>query len=250
MPSDNWQYWEKLYIAKYKEQGFNLLNATDGGDGPEDYTQSGENNGFYGKKHSEESKEKMKELKLGIKFINRKSVDEKCKKEMSERNKGKKLSEETIDKIRKANKGRIKSDEERKNISKGKIGKPRSEETKKKISEKLKGRKLSKETCEKISKAFKGRIFTENHKINISKGQIGKKLSDEQKKKISNSCKGHEGHNKIKVEVYNYKTGEYVGMYDSFTECGKILNINSSKISEVIKGNRNHTGGYTFKLVN
>ena len=59
---------EKFYIKKYKDQGINLLNLTDGGDGTYGYKHnletiekiSGVNNINYGKKHSDEWKLKMK----------------------------------------------------------------------------------------------------------------------------------------------------------------------------------------------
>jgi len=90
---------------------------------------SGEKNGFYGKTHTEESKKKI-----------------------SEKNKGKKRSEEHIQKIKEANR-KPKSEEHKKHISesrkgiepwnKGKKLKPLSKETKEKISESLKLRNKS-----------------------------------------------------------------------------------------------------------
>ena len=73
-------------------------------------------NGMRGKKHSEETRKKISEAKIG-----------------------KKLSEEHKNNISKATKGKIiRSEEYRKKLSDSKKGKPRSEETKKKISETLK----------------------------------------------------------------------------------------------------------------
>lgn len=47
--------------------------------------------------------------------------------------------------------------------------------------------------------------------------------------------------------VYNYHTGEY--LFDDFSvnRCAKRLNVLPSKIRLVLKGERNHTGGYFFK---
>jgi len=88
---------------------------------------SGEKNGFYGKKHSEETKEKI-----------------------SQKNKGKKRTEEHIKKIKEAN-SKPKSEQHKKKISesrkgiepwnKGKKIKSLSEETKKKISNSIKKKK-------------------------------------------------------------------------------------------------------------
>ena len=53
---DNWQYWEKHWIDKLRNEGCNLTNLTEGGQGGNGYT------------HTEESKQKMSESKKGIKF--------------------------------------------------------------------------------------------------------------------------------------------------------------------------------------
>lgn len=39
-------------------------------------------------------------------------------------------------------------------------------------------------------------------------------------------------------------------VYNSITEAGKELNLNISKICQVCKGTRSHTGGYTFEYYN
>ena len=69
-------------------------------------------------------------------------------------NKGKKLSEETKQKMSEAKKGKHFSDEHKRKISETK--KNMSEETKRKLSEALKGKILSEETKKKISEAKKG----------------------------------------------------------------------------------------------
>jgi hypothetical protein len=247
--NENWQYWEIYWIQQFKAWGFNLLNATKGGDGPDSLTQIGENNGFHGKIHTQESKLKMRNSKLGIKFINRKSVDEKCRKEMSERNKDKNLSEETKRKISEANKGKITSEDNKRKISEANKGKSKSYEIRKKISEALVGHKHTEETKRKMSQSQKGKIIS---KEAIEKTRIkntGKRRTDEQNKRNSESHKGQISTRKIKINVFIYKTGEYIGEYDSYTECGKKLNIDFRKISQVLKGKRNHTGGYTFNVV-
>ena len=53
--NDNWLFWEKHYISLFKSWGFNLTNGTSGGEG---------SNGFKGKKHSEETKRKLREKTL------------------------------------------------------------------------------------------------------------------------------------------------------------------------------------------
>lgn len=81
---------------------------------------SGENNGFYGKKHNQESLNKMR---------------------------GRKFSDEHRQKI---------SEDNKRNPRRYWLGKTRSEETNQKISKSLKGRKIPKETRQKISKSNSG----------------------------------------------------------------------------------------------
>lgn len=86
-------------------------------------TNKGEKNGFYGKKHTEETRQRLREIALG-----------------------RKLSEETKQKIKAFWK-------DHKN---GFYGKRHSEEAKRKISEAHKGKKLSEETRKKMSEAHRG----------------------------------------------------------------------------------------------
>jgi hypothetical protein len=131
---------EIKYIIKFKcvEYG---LNCKTGG-----------SNGL----HSQETKIKMSEVKLG-----------------------KKHSEETKDKIGKSNKGKKRSSEFSKSISIRRSGCKASEETKKKMSNLRKGKKKSPTHLEKLREHLK----THN------KSKIGSKHSEETKKKMSESQK-------------------------------------------------------------
>jgi group I intron endonuclease len=114
---------------------------------------SGENNHFYGKKHSEETKQKISESNKGKEAWN----------------KGLPLSEETKQKISESNKGKI-------SYWKDKF---LSDNTKQKISESKKGKRHSEETKQKISESNK-------NKIGWNKGL---NHDDITKQKISNSLK-------------------------------------------------------------
>ena len=69
---NEWQYWESFWICQFKSWGFKLTNSTDGGEGNNNQffsketrkklsdKFSGSGNPFFNKKHSEETKEKMK----------------------------------------------------------------------------------------------------------------------------------------------------------------------------------------------
>lgn len=104
---------EKILIAAYKALGFDLVNATDGGD-----------NSF--------------------------DLSPEARKKMSERRKGKKLSAEVKFKLSMAKKGRKLSEETKKKISQTLSGHGHSEETKSKIKRSLIGKKLSTETRAKL----------------------------------------------------------------------------------------------------
>ena len=95
----------------------------------------GENNPFYGKSHTNESRQKMSELKKGKTY--EEIFGENCANIMREQRRkettGKKRSQETIEKIRQS-----------------KLGKKRDPELMKAIGLKNRGRKASKETVEKM----------------------------------------------------------------------------------------------------
>jgi hypothetical protein len=61
--SSNWEDRE-IYWIKYYSKIYNLTNSTEGGDGIRDAT--GENNGMFGKKHTDKSKYKMRLKKIGV----------------------------------------------------------------------------------------------------------------------------------------------------------------------------------------
>ena len=94
-------------------------------------TCKGEENPFFGKHHTEETKEKNRQAHVG------KKLSEETRQKMKGRASsflGKQHSEETKAKMRETRKRQV-----------------FSQETKRKISESLKGRKMSKEFCEKLS---------------------------------------------------------------------------------------------------
>jgi group I intron endonuclease len=115
---DNWQYWEKHYIQLFKNQGFNLVNHTEGGDG-----------GSFNK-HSEESKKKMSEFRTGKK---RSEFTDEWRKNLSESAKIKIFTKEHRENISKSLKGRVlkpRNEEWCKNISESKKNTIVSEEVK------------------------------------------------------------------------------------------------------------------------
>jgi hypothetical protein len=63
----NWRKWEKYYIKKFKNQGYNLQNKNNGGGGPEEWTKESiqkiKSHPTRGKKISESNKGKSKSNK-------------------------------------------------------------------------------------------------------------------------------------------------------------------------------------------
>lgn len=189
---------EKYWISFEKMCGCNLTNATSGGDGSCDCLISEENklkiklrmvgknigkeNPFFGKHHSEETRNKIRQARLG-----------------------KHHSEETKIKLGKISSNRIITDEFRKKMSDLKsgnknhmFGKHHSKEAKKKISIKSTGNKFSlgthhsEEVRKRISESHKGNnnyFFGKHHseesRKKISLSSIGRHPSEETRKKMS-----------------------------------------------------------------
>ena len=148
----------------------------------------------------------------------------------------KKLSQETKDKISVANKGKLISQETKNKLSNALKGKN-------------KGKKRTKEQIIKMSQVMIGKFIGRKWTEEQTKKRKELKLTEETKRKISEAHIGKEAHNKKKVNAFIYETGEYVGTYNSYTECAKYLNISSSKISAVILGKRKQTNGYIFENI-
>jgi group I intron endonuclease len=129
---------------------------------------------------SQETKIKLSELNKGITSgFKGKQHSEEVKQRLREVNTGKKLSEEAKLKLSKGSKGKLKIEEVKKRMSEAK--KLQTQETKLKISEAKKGKSLTKKHRQKISESLKGRTspnkgkrLTEEHRQKIS---ISKKLS-------------------------------------------------------------------------
>lgn len=111
----------------------------------------GENNPFFGKHHSDETRKRMIENHWDMHGSNNpnygKSLSPETKLKLSQSKRGenhpcygKPLSEETKEKLRVINQGKRLSEETIRRISEAKKGKPLSEETKRKLSEAKKGR--------------------------------------------------------------------------------------------------------------
>jgi group I intron endonuclease len=61
VPISDWEFWEIFYISLFKSWGFNLTNETSGGE---------TGSGMLGKRHKQESKDKIKFANIGINHYN------------------------------------------------------------------------------------------------------------------------------------------------------------------------------------
>ncbi len=158
VPLDDWQRYEKKWVQFAKEQGFDLTNMTEGGDGFSEGCIPWNKGGTIpqyqierlrefntGRKPSDETRKKLRESHLG------KTLSEEQKRKIGEKGKGRKMPLEVKKKIGDANRGRIMSDEFRQAISERRKGTKLSEEHKRKIGEKSKGRTHNEETRKKLS---------------------------------------------------------------------------------------------------
>jgi hypothetical protein len=139
-----WKEREKDWIAFGKKIGWPLTNMTDGGDGCVLYK---ENNGFFGRHHSEESLKKMGEVHKG----------------QVAWNKGRHWNEETKIKMKKNHKGMA--------------GKNHSEETKIKIKNNNLGKSHKYPYCRK-----KGQIPWNKGKRNIYSEETKRKMGEKNRK--------------------------------------------------------------------
>ena len=98
----------------------------------------------------------------------------------------------------------------------------------------------SQETRDKISKVNKGRknsealmelLINRKGKKNPAFGITGAK------------CKNFKGF----IQVF--KNGVYLGKYEGIRHCAESFGVEATKVSAVINGRRNHTGGYIFKRI-
>ena len=134
----------------------------------------------------------------------------------------------------------------------------KSEETKKKISEAKKGTKgypkgVSRplefgeniknniERKEKIGKSNKGKERSEEFKQKLRKPK-----TKEHRLNISNNSKGITRNNKPILQ-YDLQ-GNFIAEYSNQNEASKIIGVNQSCISDVLRGRQKQTKGYVFKF--
>lgn len=225
-----WAESEIKWIKYYRDEGIDLVNTTDGGEGVVGYVRDD----AWRKRKSEQMKGKPSPRK-GVK------LSDETKAKISAAQIGKEITSETKAKISAALKGRNKSPEHIAKVvaaNKGKKRGPLSEEHKDKLSIALTGRVMSQESIAKGVKTRKGFKHSQATKDLWSKQRKGKLHSEAQKQKISEGLKKA------------YKNGRANGMAkftdDEVREIRKLLdegltgkalskkyNVSQSVISEI-----------------
>jgi hypothetical protein len=135
---------------------------------------------------------------------------------------------------------RIFTSEHKRKLSLSQIGKKISEEQKDKLRKYRLGIPNSPETRLKISKANKGRVNTPEL-IELLINRKGKK--NPVFGITGAKCKNFKGF----IQVF--KNGVYLGKYEGIRHCAESFGVDATKVSAVINGRRNHTGGYIFKRI-
>lgn len=131
-----------------------------------------------GRRMSEETKEKLRQMFTG------RTLPAEWRQHIGEGGRGKKQSEETRRKIGASHTGRVRG--------------PLSDEHREKVRQGLRGRVFTEEHRRKIGEANKRRVFTPEIRENISRANRGRTLTDEQKRDISTRMTGKKrGHYKL-----------------------------------------------------
>jgi hypothetical protein len=125
-----------------------------------------------------------------------------------------------------------------------------------------------------LSNSMKGRFLSEEHKAKLRTYRLGVPNSPEARSKISKANKGRKNSDALMELLINrkgkknpafgitgvnnknfkgfievFKDGLNLGKYEGIRECAEKFNVTATKISAVLHGRRNHTGGYTFKRI-
>jgi len=187
------------YIKKYNSIAPNGYNLTKGGEG----------GGFYGKKHSQETIDKITQT-LKQKYIDNPEL----KKEMSERQKIVMNSQEVRNKIKESMKNSQKWKLAIKNF--GNFNRKPSEETKNKIKESV--------------KKYYNEKTIEEKKINIIKHR-----------EVMSKASG--------VKIGQYYNNILINIFISIKEAGRQTKISYQSISNVINGRTKTGGGFTWKKI-
>ena len=204
------QYWMDYYEVIDKNKGYNICPVAGSTRGLKKSQEErekmskrasqriGKSNPFYGKHHSDDAKEKIRQKKIG------QVVSDETKRKISQRHTGEKFSEERKMAISKALKGKDKTKEHGKHISESKMGSTLSEEHKASISKTIrekidKGEIDYSDRYRKVNQIDKKTNEVLNTFESIS--EVAKYLGRKDANHVSDVCKHKPNHN----TAYGYK---------------------------------------------
>ena len=95
-----------------------------------------------------------------------------------------------------------------------------------------------------VTLAFHGKKPSGKHSVD----HINRKKDDNRKENLRWANSSEQTDNCCAKPVNIYKDGKLVGYYKSFLLAAKSINVHKSSIGMCIRGERTHSGGYTFKL--
>lgn len=170
----DWAEAERRWIAFYREQGADLTNLTNGGEGIVGYT------------FTAEVRRKMSEAKRG------RSLPPEQIAKLAAALKGRRRPAAVVKKIadaRRARGGWSVSEETREKIRRSVTGFRHTDEARAKIAEAGRGRRFSDEARQKMSDAKRGKELSADHRQKLSEAKRGRTLTDEHKQHIRESCR-------------------------------------------------------------
>lgn len=208
VPSENWQFHEKKWIAKCRAEGCHLTNSTDGGDGlhnPSNETR---------KKISHNSRNRSQDTLRKIGDHTRKLwSNPDYRQHMSAC--AKNISESTRDKMRLA-------------------AKSRSKESIEKRAEKLRGKKHTQEHKIKISEGGK-RSFTPERRLAVSERNRNAVISKGTKRKHSEYKKSYWANLGKNLSDSDIAEIHRIGKSMTQVEIGKKYSISQSSVSRILR---------------
>jgi group I intron endonuclease len=209
----------------------------------------------YYERHYQEYYDVLGEYGLNLSYVGigekKQIVSDATKEKLRIANLGKKMSDESREKMSNAKKNI--SLETRKKMSDAKKGKPslikgkkHSDERKRKNSEAQKGRQQSEETRKKRSESMKGRICSSETRLKISEKLKGRETSDEFRQNCSDAQKKlyESGYvNPMAKKVINTETND---IYNSVAEMSRILGLNPKTMINRLSGHRKNNTPFRY----
>lgn len=80
-----------------------------------------------------------------------------------------------------------------------------------------------------------------------SGGQVGWKYSPEVREKMAAAKRGKKGRTHAGIKVNAFRGSDYLGQWNSITECAKAFGVDQGLMSRYVQGKRENSKGLTFE---